>query len=319
VKKPSIAVLACLALASCAESTPPKPPPLPSTNAATAPAPEAKKEDPSQPVVVLVDAGAEPRRALRYAFAKHDETMQLDTKVGQSSSMGPQQKRAVTFPTVRVLVVLKPQSIDGDGSLTQKFEITHAEVLHDEPSVPKEMYDALTKDMPEFVGLGGTTVFTARGIPTSFKPSGSPKSAAVQQLVETTNEALREMAAPLPEEPVGVGAKWELRLKDEGVQTMTYTLKELAPNRATVTVDGHATEPPRTLPAPQGAPPDLRVQVDKHESKGGGSMTFPLDRMAPTISLEFSTNIQGTIHRGDQKQPMDTMQTIKVAMKPLTK
>ena len=105
-------------------------------------------------------------------------------------------------------------------------------------------------------------------------PKGFPPGA--QALVEGINQSFESMVAPLPVEPVGLGAKWQVisRMAASGadlLQSATYTLKARDGVKATldmVTTQLSASDTIKALGSPGGA-----VTHVKSFSSGGTGTT----------------------------------------------
>lgn len=261
--------------------------------------------------IVLVDAGAEPRRVLRYAYGKRVETARVDMKIGRSQSELSQAGPLAMLPTIRSLVTYTPVSVDADGTLTQRRKITHVEVLKD-VTVPPNALDELSKGAAKLEGVETTSALTARGMAKSTTPE------------DDGSWALRDMSAPLPEEAVGVGAKWELRsaTRDAGgltYVTEAYVAREMSANQVVVDIEIQAHSPPRSIPPPRNAPAGVEIHLDSAEQRGKGTMTFWLDRMAPMTSLTTTTTTILTVRSGGGEQKVQTTESMTVTSKPLTK
>src|SRR5688572_15948727 len=77
------------------------PPPAPSASAAAAPAVDREA---AQSTLKVLEAGAEPRRELRYKIqVGRAETLTLDMKMSMEMGAGSQKAPAVKIPTIRML------------------------------------------------------------------------------------------------------------------------------------------------------------------------------------------------------------------------
>src|SRR5262249_6239374 len=104
-----------------------------------------------------------------------------------------------------------------------------------------------------------------------------------------TMPELSVLRVPLPEEPVGVGAKWEMRyaLRDAGWENHSTELvvaREVSADRVVVDIDvrGHSTR--RSIPRPVTEP-----YVESSEERGNGTITYWLDRMVSAASVTITT------------------------------
>ena len=164
-------------------------------------------------------------------------------------------------------------------------------------------------------GASGDYVFDARGwteadsAPALLSPEGQITRGGMD--AGDVARALSALTVPLPNEPVGVGARWRVTRPVGSSGTMMisteyateYTLRSRTGNRILVEfrASGLAADAP-------GAPPTegkvgstitkTTVNSDKVEESGRG--IIDLDRLVPSTWLESSTQLEKTITSGDQ-------------------
>lgn len=302
--------------------------PAPSASASTAststpkpvePTPDLPKAGP--PVVTVIEQGAEPRKALRYAFKKTAETMVMDMKMDLTIGLGAGGKAPkVSMPTVRTSFTMTPTDVDADGTLTANVEMKKVDVLDDRPIAP-EMKKKLSAEMQKIVGLKGKTVVTSRGVTkeaTVEVPPGADPS--VQQLVDSIKDSLRNMSSPFPEEPVGKGAKWEVKTVVQGVltieQTATYQLKEVNDKGVTNGVTVAQKAPPQPMKANDKLPPGATMALKSHTGSGTGTQKVLFDHMTPTSQLKLDSKSEMSVTQGTQTSPIGLEMTIDLTVKP---
>jgi len=121
------------------------------------------------------------------------------------------------------------------------------------------------------------------------------------QMVVQVVQMLRDTAAPLPEEAVGVGAKWQkistLDAKTgHAIQTDTYALSELhgegGDGTRGVLDDVLAqTASPQVAPTPEGMPGAPAPKVDQLLTSGVEKVHFDLGRLISQVSLDGTTSM----------------------------
>jgi hypothetical protein len=108
-------------------------------------------------------------------------------------------------------------------------------------------------------------------------------------------QMLRDDAAPLPTEPVGVGARWQRvstldARNGHATQTDTYTLAELHGDKGRLDDVLAQTASPQLLPpaggAGAGAPP---ARVDSLLTSGTQTLAFDLGRLVAQSKLDGTT------------------------------
>jgi len=146
-------------------------------------------------------------------------------------------------------------------------------------------------------------------------PGASPQ---LSQMMEQMKGSMRSSSSPLPQEPVGPGAKWEYKsqVKSQGMTIDQTTTSEL------VSADGdHLTL--RTTIAQNAANqqiespsmPGMKVDLTKMTGTGGGDATFDLGHIMP-IAATLAENIQiaMAINTGQQKQPMNMSMSMNITL-----
>jgi hypothetical protein len=210
----------------------------------------------------LRHAGNQPRRTLRHRFesGQHQElTVSLTTKVEGSGDAEGEAAWVVELP-----VVSHVEAVDGAGTARFRFELG---------PVRPEAIERLggNADGARLVrGLGG---ITARGVFTELRV-GEPGQPTLARLA-----SLLELAVPLPEQAVGVGAIWLVaqRLDEEGeaIQQRTeFHLTNLEDDRFEVTL--------RREQKPVGSSRTGVVRSD-------GRLRTSLGRVLPTGTLQMTT------------------------------
>lgn len=184
------------------------------------PASRQERQDPS---LVLIDAGAAPRRELGYRFAVGaQERCEFATSIHGSMHFSAPDGSAVEEPAPgpdeRVVVELSVGELDADGSPT-----VHWEVVESKDAAPDGNADAALT----LKGLAGQLFVTDLGHVTGsrFEPTEGT-AAALAEL----DRGARSLFVPLPAAAVGVGASWSvssrvslLGIKTERTQTYRLT------------------------------------------------------------------------------------------------
>jgi hypothetical protein len=188
----------------------------------------------------LVTGGADPKSPLVYAFSTKTRTVTAKITI-TASGAGPgvpdQPPLHFTFTATP-----KPKNMMG-GEATFDVKVTKFDVTLPANSPPQAtaQKDQLEKAL---VGLAGHFDATTHGDLSNidFDTEKAPQGTA--EIVGVLQQALEFLVVPLPNEPVGIGAKWtkkeSKRLADQGAQvttTVTLTLQARDDKTATIKVD----------------------------------------------------------------------------------
>ena len=263
-------------------TAPPERPSASSTNQTELTAAPAPKSP-----VKLIDAGAEPRKTLRFKVQAGDKESVLLTmrSVVQNSINGttPTQIPAITLPMDATVKTVN----SANGDITYEFVVNDVTVAEDTNVTPQVAQD--TKTIA--TGLKGTTVtgvMSDRGI--SKKVDVKPPAGATPQVVQTA-EQLKSGFSPdaaFPEEAVGPGAKWEVQ-KSPKVQGLVSQLHE---SYQLVSFDGDHVNISVTVDA------SSTNQVAQITSASSGTNMVDLTKIVPlqgawTTHDERNSNIPG--------------------------
>jgi hypothetical protein len=157
--------------------------------------------------------------------------------------------------------------------------------------------------------LTGTGTMSNRGINkgTELKvpPEADPQ---IRQVIEQMNESFSRLAAPLPEEAVGPGASWEVKmpLKSQGMtidQTATYTLVSMDGDRFVTRSSIAQRASNQKIQNP--AVPAVKVDLTRMTGKAEGNVAFDLGRLLPHEgTLGYESELSMGMNTDGQTQAM---------------
>jgi len=279
------------------------------TNAPAAqPDTKAATSTSAQPVK-LIEAGAEPRKALRLHPKPGDkQTLKLTVKMAIETKAGEMESPAIKLPAITMTLETTVKGVADNGDITYEMVVGNIGVS-DEPGATPEVAEAMKAAFAGVKGLSSSGTVSGRGFgkEIEFKaPPGSNPQA--RQLMDQMKDFYTQLAAPLPEEAVGAGAKWEVRLpiKAQGMtieQTAAYELVALEGERFTTrsTLTQHAANQTIQNPAMGG----VKMNLAKMTGNGTGERTSDLANLLPTAGTgKVHSETSMTMNMGGQKQPI---------------
>jgi len=249
-------------------------------------------------VIRLLDPGAEPRQALRYQVADgQSERLELDIALAAAAAVEGDEESAqaeAVAPPVRLVVEVGPALALPDGSVRYAVTIREVLVLADEGTDPDLVAD-LEAEMAPLTEVRGSVEVNALGV-TRTSDFEAPETIGTRTLMMLGNIRTSLLTVPLPEEPVGVGARWEVtrQLSFGGIaveQTVTYTLSSLSAPQGVLTVGIRQSGAPQPIPGFAGG---VTGQLEAYESSGAGTVDFDLTRITPYSEGELTTRILAT-------------------------
>jgi hypothetical protein len=280
------------------------------TNQGTATVAKATSTGSTQ--VKLLEPGSEPRKVLRFHPKAGDkQSMVMTMKIGMGVKLGDMPEQPVKLPTMKLVMDMTVKDVASNGDISYEIVTSDASVA-DEPDVVAQVAEAMKNAMGGMKGIGGTGTISSRGIGkgTDIKvPEGADPQ--VKQFVDQMKETMSRVASPLPEEAVGAGAKWEIKMpiKSQGMtlnQTATYQLVSVEGDRAAAKTSVTQTASNQKIQNPMM--PGTKVDLTKLTGHGTGEVSFDLGQLVPPeASVEFHQEMttSTTAVNSSQKQTME--------------
>ena len=264
----------------------------------------------------LLTAGAEPRKLLRlHAPAGDKQTMTMTINMMMNMQAGGVPAQEMKLPPMQMVMDVTVKDVSADGQMDYESVVTDATVM-DEPGAMPPVVEAMKTSLASLKGMTGAGTISDRGFskPADIKlPAGADPE--VRQSMEQMKEALSSISAPLPDEAVGAGARWEVKqpIKSQGMtinQTTTYQLVSVDDDR--LTLKAALTQTAANQKVRNPAMPGLNVDLTKMTGTGTGESTLDLAHILPVLATVTShSEILMGMNVGGQKQAM----TMKMDMK----
>jgi len=194
---------------------------------------------------------------------------------------------------------VEPQGTDTAGDYRFHFRIERASLVGDE-EMPKDGVQQMEAVLGEVRGRWGSAVISPRG---ALKELGWSESDGLampaHQVLVDLSRLLRQLYPPLPEEEVGVGARWEVT---EDVSTEAYemrstsrfTLRALGDRSAELDLELEESAARQPL---GGTASSGLVQLEKLEGSVVGSVRASFEPPFGRISLQRSMDARILVGR----------------------
>jgi len=280
---------------------------LPTTSGSSSAAGASTKTGSEKPQVKLLGAGEEPRKALRFGLHAGDtQTLEMTVKMDMGVIIGQQQSQAKTLcPLTKMTANVRVKEVS-KGETDCEMVVSDVRLADEQATTPP-----MAEKFAELQGLSGTFKISDRGFRTwaamGASPSADPQA---RQVVKAMTDALSSFAPAFPEEPVGAGAKWEVKspLSWQGmttVETETCELVSLDPDRLQGSISMAISQSSTNFNVRNPATPWLTLT-----NVAGSSavrLTFDLRKPLPLAgTLEGHSEIVAIMERGEQKQIVTT-------------
>ncbi len=256
-----------------------------------------------QPIVRVLERGAEPRGDLSYALVK-GTSQRMNMAMDMAMGIRVQGQTMPQTPIPRMTMAFDTAATDRSSSGDVKIDSLLTGVTVDANGGQQEqMARALRPQMEALKGLGMGYWVSPKGRVRDVKlamPAGVPPAA--QQLLNGMSQSFESMVTPLPGEAVGVGARWQVvsRTATGGadlLQSAIYTLKARNGDHATLDLALTQLSASDTIHNPQ-MPAGMAAKVRAFHSGGTGTTQIDLKSVAPegaamTLKTAMDISVQG--------------------------
>ncbi len=267
--------------------------------------------------VRVLEAGAEPRKVMRlHPKAGDKQAVSMTVKMAVETKIGDMETPSMKMPPMKLDLGVTVKEVAANGDITYDMTISDASVQEQEGALP-QMVEALRSALKSAKGLTCTCVASDRGITKSTSmnaPAGG--DAQSRQVINQMKDSFANLTVPLPEEEVGAGAKWEVKMttKSQGVsmdQTSVCELASLEGER--LSIKSSVTQQAAKQKIENPAMPGMKLDLNKMTGKGGSTVVFDLGHL---VIVEGNADAQSdmamSMNMGGQSQAMTLKTDVKV-------
>lgn len=275
------------------------------------------RDEAAGPTVTLIEAGAEPRRALRLTARPGDtERVIFSQHMQMEQAMNGMDMPSMPMPVTEFQFTAEIDQVDEDGTI--HYTGTYEKVsVKDDPGVEPGMRRSMEQMMQSMVGVEVKVATTERGFIRSFElKADEVRNPMLQQILQGLRGAFEQNSMPLPEEPVGVGAKWksESSMKFQGMKmdmVLNVTLTDLTETSFQLSSEltMHAEE--QSLDDPN-LPRGMEMTLKSMGGSGEGQFTFRDARLMPLGTMNSSTEMEFEVKIPQADQPQRMVQKMQV-------
>jgi len=275
------------------------------------------------PTVKVTEQGAEPRTQLRFKVNKGDTqkvemTMLLSMKIDMEGMAIPETK----LPATKMVMKVDIAEVMDNGDSKWTMSVISADVV-DDPSVNPMVTSAARDGLKGITDFTGWAVIDHRGFvkdaDISIPASADPQ---LRQMMESTRQSLDQLTAPLPDEAVGVGAKWTVQqtITQQGMtiqQTANYTVTSIEGGVVKADVELSQRADKQSVEVP-GMPPGVKAELLEFNTKGSGSTVIDLSKVVPPAGeVNANMSMKTRIDMQGQSQLMSMSMSMGIVMKAL--
>jgi hypothetical protein len=272
--------------------------------------------------VEVLDAGAEPRERLLLQPEVGAELQRtLVANIGLTLEVAGEALPSPTLPATRLVMRAQVDDVADDGTITTTVEFVEVAAV-DGPGVDPAVLEQTNAVLEQIKGITGTGTTDRHGGSASVSLDTSTiTDPMLRTTLDSLTSQLTELTAPLPAQPVGVGASWRVERSAtlNGVQTntaTTYILQSHSGNDYVLEVAQEATAPPGPAELP-GLPPGVTAIIESFLVSSTGEVRGRLDQPLPDNStIEGSGDIELTVEQGGDSETVSQHLTLDVSLSP---
>jgi hypothetical protein len=219
--------------------------------------------------------------------------MVMDMDMAMAMEMGSMSQPKTQMPTTQMTMSIDCKDVSPEGSLDYAFTYDDIEVIAS-PGVDPATIPMMRQQMAPLVGMTGSGTVSSLGrsegaeleIPEGLSPQ-------LKQTLEGMTQSMDQMTAPLPEEAVGVGARWKVTMPMEMngmklTQIATYEILERDGDSVKFDIAIEQSAPKQEI-QPPGLPPGTTVTLESLDTKSTGVIALQLTSLVPTSEMNLTT------------------------------
>ena len=264
--------------------------------------------------VVVLDQGQEPRSVLRYKVPPGTTTSSTTT-FRVASLMTSEENAALT-----VLPGLRLDIVSGPAARTERGMKFKVDVVSSEAVVPEGFDENLAQQLRDGAAvadsIGGWVEIDDRGqiVAGSFNEQTKRSDVPVRLLRMIVNSRETLTRVRLPEEEVGLGARWESRrqIKAYGFdlqQVNTYTLVDRVGDEIMLNVTVQQLALPQSIEFPDE---QIVISVQSMSSQANGQIILDLDALESDASANGTAEDRLLVKTPDGAEAIDINEEFEI-------
>jgi len=283
----------------------------------TTPVPDGFPAVGQLPIITVLSAGSEPRRPLRYHVAPdYRGHLDMDMTMSIGMRMDGQSMPPIDMPTIRTGAELVVTSVSPEGDITYTMAYTGMSAPDANAPMPPASLDAMNAEIRK---VTGTVRVSSRGIVSTFDLDASAiTNPQTRQLMDSLRNSASGLSVALPEDALGIGARWQTRtaanLTMTLFQTMECELIALDATTATIRTTLKQTAPAQPVVNP-ALPPEAQMSLESMTGEGGATMQIVFSSLVPESegTAKTTANMVVSIAGATQRLTVESTMKMKVA------
>lgn len=240
--------------------------------------------------------------------------MDVTMKMVMSMQAGPESLPEIPIPAMTMGMDLAVTDVKPNGDVTASLTMTG--MTSAEPNPDPVAQQVLSTMSEQFKTVKATLTLDAHGKVLSqnidFGQLHPPPG--MESLQSSLGDSIKNLAPPLPDVPLGVGARWEVRqaVVNNGLVMFQKALNEITSidrNGVTLSTTIEQTVPGQPMVNP-ALPPGAEMRIEGGSTTGSGTTTLRFGELVPSAEVNVKTTMNMVISANGQTIPMTMTMTI---------
>ena len=273
--------------------------------------------------IELISEGAEPRQELRLKpTIGTKETANMRMNIDMMTSMAGKTSPALKMPATVITFESVVKNVESNGDINYDFTYTDADVVGD-TNLPPAAVAQMRAEMKKLKKFKGSVAIDNRGQTKKANftiPPGSDPS--FKQMIGQMSNSIEQISAPLPQQAVGIGAKWQVTngVNVSGMainQVATYELVDFKDGVATLNINlAQQALKPQKLNLPQ-SPKGVTVTLKSYIGSGQGRALVRINKLTPitsTMTMRASSQISTVVPNTKEELTLDQQMSMLLSI-----
>ncbi len=273
--------------------------------------------------IELISEGAEPRQELRLKpTIGTKETANMRMNIDMMTSMAGKTSPALKMPATVITFESVVKNVESNGDINYDFTYTDADVVGD-TNLPPAAVAQMRAEMKKLKKFKGSVAIDNRGQTKKANftiPPGSDPS--FKQMIGQMSNSIEQISAPLPQQAVGIGAKWQVTngVNVSGMainQVATYELVDFKDGVATLNINlAQQALKPQKLNLPQ-SPKGVTVTLKSYIGSGQGRALVRINKLTPitsTMTMRASSQISTVVPNSKEELTLDQQMSMLLSI-----
>lgn len=272
------------------------------------------------PKIELEAPGDEPRRELRlHPAAGTRETLELGIGMRIGMKNGAQEIPSIPVPVTKTRMRAEVEEVGADGVMKVRHVAEAVEVIPG-PDTPPAVVEQVRANVEPLARYRALVLMDGRGTVLGGEVElARDLPPMVRQTMQQMTENLGQLTVPLPQQAVGVGARWSStqEVSQNGMQLRQvghYTLAALEGEHAVIeaTLSQELVDPSVNPPGMLG----VTARVGEFRSSGRSTIELDLDRLMPRqvsitmdVHMTMDTSVLGQTQHVEMDMGLDMTMT----------